>query len=86
MHYGYREAVMSQSPGVASTLGKQVLNPERVPRVGRNRVGVESAIQFRNPGLPRRQPWPLSHNRFTVKQLPYYSLIQSVAHPIKQAA
>ena len=44
-------------PRVASTLGKRVdilVNPERVAPVGRNRVAVELAIQFCNPGLPKR--------------------------------
>ncbi len=57
-------------PRVVSTLGKQVhivINPERVAPVGRNRVAVELAIKFCNPGLPR-QPWALRRHRVAVKQ------------------
>ena len=62
---------MSHSPGLLSTLGKRVdifLNPKRVASVGRNRVAIELAIRFRDPGLPQRQPWALRCNRFAVKQ------------------
>src|SRR5258707_9537630 len=79
---------MSQSPGLLQPWVSRCTSfstRNGLRHLDATALRLKSGIQFRNPGLAQRQPWALRHNRFAVKQPPYYSLIQSVAHPIKQA-